>query len=99
MSNSRRNFIKQSGLAGIGVAGAWMSSYAGTSEDLDRIKEAAAYTPPQTFNMSGYAAPKLDTVRVGFVGIGNRGFGNMAGRRICAQLLFVNRLQFQPTEY
>ncbi|MBN8857267.1 MAG: Gfo/Idh/MocA family oxidoreductase [Sphingobacteriales bacterium] len=74
MSNSRRNFIKQSGLAGMGLAGAWMSSYAGTPEDLDRIKEAAEYTPPQTFNMSGYAAPKLDTVRVGFVGIGNRGF-------------------------
>lgn len=58
----------------MGLAGAWMSSYAGMPEDLDRIKEAADYTPPQTFNMSGYAAPKLDTVRVGFVGIGNRGF-------------------------
>ena len=58
----------------MGLAGAWMSSYAGTPEDLDRIKEAADYTPPQTFNMSGYATPKLDTVRVGFVGIGNRGF-------------------------
>ncbi|MDQ4140421.1 MAG: Gfo/Idh/MocA family oxidoreductase, partial [Bacteroidota bacterium] len=27
----------------------------------------------QKFNMSGYAAPKLDTVRLGFIGLGNRG--------------------------
>lgn len=27
----------------------------------------------QRFNMCGYAAPKLDTVRVGFIGVGNRG--------------------------
>jgi len=26
-----------------------------------------------SFNMCGYAAPKLDKVRVGFVGIGDRG--------------------------
>ncbi len=25
------------------------------------------------FNMSGYAAPKLETVRIGFIGLGNRG--------------------------
>jgi predicted dehydrogenase len=27
----------------------------------------------QKFNMSGYVAPKLDVVRVGFIGLGNRG--------------------------
>ena len=27
------------------------------------------------FNMSGFAAPKLDKVRVGFVGVGARGSG------------------------
>ncbi len=27
----------------------------------------------QLFNMSGYAAPKLETVRIGFIGLGNRG--------------------------
>jgi predicted dehydrogenase len=27
------------------------------------------------FNMSGFAAPKLDTVRIGFIGLGNRGPG------------------------
>src|SRR5690606_40231945 len=29
----------------------------------------------QRFNMSGYAAPKLDTVRIGFIGLGQRGPG------------------------
>ena len=28
---------------------------------------------PQAFNMCGYAAPKLDKVRIGFIGLGNRG--------------------------
>ena len=31
----------------------------------------------QHFNMCGYRAPKLDIVRVGFIGIGNRGYGNL----------------------
>ena len=29
----------------------------------------------QNFNMCGYAAPKLDTVRIGVVGLGMRGPG------------------------
>lgn len=29
------------------------------------------------FNMSGYAAPKLETVRIGFIGVGNRGSGSV----------------------
>src|SRR5262245_57503569 len=28
---------------------------------------------PQIFNMCGYAAPKIDKVRIGFIGLGNRG--------------------------
>lgn len=74
MGNSRRDFIRNSGLAGIALSGSWMSSYATTNYDLERIKEGAGYVAPPMFNMSGYAAPKLDVVRVGIVGIGNRGF-------------------------
>src|SRR5690606_1411464 len=29
------------------------------------------------FNMSGYAAPKLETVRIGFIGLGMRGPGGV----------------------
>jgi predicted dehydrogenase len=65
MANNRRDFLKMSGLTGLGMA-----------TRLDLIKEQAGMTPPvQRFNMSGYAAPKLDVVRIGFVGIGNRGYG------------------------
>ncbi|GAB3245866.1 Gfo/Idh/MocA family oxidoreductase [Larkinella harenae] len=33
--------------------------------------------PPrrQTFNMCGYSAPKMETVRIGYIGVGNRGAG------------------------
>jgi hypothetical protein len=78
MSNSRRNFLRQSGLTGLGLASGWMSSFASTPEDLDRIKEQAAFSPSQSFNMCGYAAPKLDVVRVGIVGIGFRGIDAVA---------------------
>lgn len=43
-----------------------------TSEPL---QEKEPERPKQRFNMSGYAAPKLDTVRIGFVGLGQRGPG------------------------
>ncbi len=75
MHNTRRDFIKNSGRIGLGLTGCWMNSFASSDEDLQEIKLQSAYHPPQSFNMSGYAAPKLDTVRIGFIGIGNRGYG------------------------
>jgi predicted dehydrogenase len=76
MENNRRNFLKMTGLTGLGVAAHFLPAYAGSREELDRIKEQAESRPAvQRFNMSGYAAPKLETVRIGFVGIGNRGYG------------------------
>ncbi|ULQ52110.1 Gfo/Idh/MocA family protein [Flavihumibacter fluvii] len=74
MGNSRRSFLKKSGLTGMGLAAGFISAYANSDDELARIKEQAAFSPVQSFNMSGYAAPKLDVVRVGIVGIGNRGF-------------------------
>jgi len=73
MGNSRRNFLQRTAL---GVGAYFLPAYASSAEDLDRIHEQAhrQLTGPR-FNMSGYAAPRLDVVRVGFIGIGNRGFG------------------------
>jgi len=73
MGNSRRNFLQKTAL---GVGAYFLPAYASSHEDLDRIQEQAQrqLTGPR-FNMSGYAAPALDVVRVGFIGIGNRGFG------------------------
>ncbi len=75
MKSNRRSFLKVSGLAGIGLAGG-----AGLIEGQAATFAAATITPGTSqkgkhFNMSGYAAPKLETVRIGFVGLGNRGPG------------------------
>ena len=73
MKSNRRNFIKYTGLTGIGIAGAGIIS----SEASAKVLTGVTLGPPrgQRFNMSGYAAPKLDTVRIGFIGLGNRGPG------------------------
>lgn len=78
MKRNRRDFLKISGLAGIGIAAGSVSSCTGSTDqqqrsNLDHIREHAVQSHTQTFNMSGYAAPKLDQVRVAFVGVGNRG--------------------------
>lgn len=72
MKTNRRNFLKYSGLTGIGIAGAGISkSYAAGTLAENHFP----FTKDQQFNMCGYAAPKLETVRIGFIGLGNRGPG------------------------
>lgn len=68
------------GLAGAGVVtgcaptgGSEEKTATGSAEKLEHIRKEAETIHKQTFNMSGYCAPKLDTVRIGFVGVGNRG--------------------------
>jgi hypothetical protein len=43
--------------------------------NLATILESVKSTHSQMFNMSGYAAPALSTVRVGVIGLGDRGSG------------------------
>ncbi|WP_140936885.1 Gfo/Idh/MocA family protein [Sphingobacterium lumbrici] len=61
MSSDRRDFIKKVSL---------LSSVAITLPSIGMEAQAAP-----RFNMSGYRAPKLDKVRIAFVGLGNRGTG------------------------
>ncbi|SHG33294.1 Tat (twin-arginine translocation) pathway signal sequence [Fodinibius roseus] len=68
MGNNRRDFLKQAGLAGAGMM--MGGSAAGRQTPFKQSRE-------QTFNMHGYAAPPLETVRVGLVGIGARGSGTV----------------------
>ena len=81
MKTNRRKFFQIAGVAGAGVlSGGGLSSckQPGAVEltsQLSEIKMAAGKSHPQQFNMSGYAAPKLDKVRIGFIGLGNRGPG------------------------
>ncbi len=74
MSNKRREFLKISGLAGLGLFGTGMSNFS-SAEEMERLPELIKRKRIQHFNMSGFAAPKLDKVRVGFIGLGMRGPG------------------------
>ncbi|QNL52351.1 Gfo/Idh/MocA family oxidoreductase [Olivibacter sp. SDN3] len=80
MKSNRRDFLKFTGIAGIHMVGSTSllscadgkqtSAEKGT---LTHTWEASQKKYEQQFNMSGYAAPKIETVRVGFIGLGNRG--------------------------
>lgn len=63
MKNNRRDFLKLSGLSTLSL-----------SSGFDKhLFDSDSGILKSSFNMSGYAAPKLDNVRIGFVGVGNRG--------------------------
>lgn len=63
--------MKLTGLAGTGLLTGLTSSASASSSNSHR-----PYSPGAArFNMSGYAAPKLETVRVAVIGLGNRGSG------------------------
>jgi predicted dehydrogenase len=95
MKTNRRTFFQIAGVAGAGVLSGGLSSCssqaaANKETALASIKEAVKKSHPQQFNMCGYAAPKLETVRIGFIGLGNRGPGavermsNIEGVQIAA---------------
>jgi len=73
MKTDRRNFIRLAGAAGTGVLASGMTSCKSDDMPFAATWKAANETHTQHFNMCGYAAPKLETVRIGFVGLGNRG--------------------------
>ena len=73
MSSNRRNFLKQT-LIGSGMIA---TGLAGNASVIQNTSTTSASKNPmrQSFNMCGFAAPKLDKVRIGFIGLGNRGPG------------------------
>lgn len=65
----KRDFLKLSSLGGLGLLNL-------EHTESPSVKAEATWASyKQKFNMSGYAAPKLDTVRIGYIGVGNRGTG------------------------
>ncbi|MCU7552577.1 Gfo/Idh/MocA family oxidoreductase [Chitinophagaceae bacterium LB-8] len=73
MSSNRRNFLRNLTL-GTGALAVGLPSIAAENKEdgaLQRAYEKASAN--QRFNMSGYAAPKIDKVRVGIIGLGQRG--------------------------
>ncbi len=73
MNNNRRNFLKLSGLTGLGLVSSGFIHNAVGQTPEDEVVDKLYKPGKQYFNMSGYAAPKIDTVRVGFIGLGMRG--------------------------
>lgn len=73
MSSNRRDFLRNT-LLGAGLVA---TGFAGQAASLDLGTNAGrkGKSAKQQFNMCGYAAPKLDKVRIGFVGLGMRGPG------------------------
>ena len=71
MESKRRNFLKLTGLTGLGVMGEISKLFA-NPQSFDGFTHSGN-SHAQHFNMSGYGAPKLETVRIGFIGLGNRG--------------------------
>lgn len=74
MNNNRRKFLRQLAL-GSGVLATGLPSFANvigtTDEQMDRSSQFE--NNGQRFNMCGYAAPKIETVRIGVIGLGQRG--------------------------
>ena len=79
MKTYRRDFLKLAGLAGAGLLSSCtnvpktVTQENANTHDLDKTRKDAKKKYAQQFNMSGYCAPKIETVRIGFIGTGCRG--------------------------
>jgi len=73
MKDNRRNFLKLTSLTGLGLAGGVMKGFGEGAEKSPLSTGIVENFSADRFNMSGYAAPKLENVRVGFIGLGMRG--------------------------
>ncbi len=71
MESNRRDFLKTSLLAGGLLSTGLISCTRGGNSN----KAKTVRVGKQAFNMCGYAAPRLEKVRIGFVGLGMRGPG------------------------
>ena len=74
MNNNRRSFLRKMAIGG-GVLATGLPVYAkliGTGDE--EIGRSNGFEKNgQRFNMCGYAAPKIETVRIGIIGLGQRG--------------------------
>ena len=73
MKSNRRDFIRTTGMAGTGLLAGGMTSCNSKNMPFAATFKAANEKHNQKFNMCGFAAPKLENVRIGFIGLGNRG--------------------------
>ena len=75
MPSNRRNFLRKL-TVGTGAILTGLPSFANVvSDENDRLKLYNLKLSAESFNMCGYAAPKIDKVRIGIIGLGMRGPG------------------------
>lgn len=70
---NRRKFLKASSLFSAGMLSSCNTYKKSVSSALNTVLNENKRKHSQSFNMCNYAAPKIDTVRIGFVGVGARG--------------------------
>ncbi|MDX9948819.1 MAG: twin-arginine translocation signal domain-containing protein, partial [Bacteroidales bacterium] len=79
MKSNRRDFLKTATTAGAGaLTGSFLTGckpVGEVSSEMSWILESAKRDHSQTFNMSGYSAPPVPLVRIGIIGLGDRGAG------------------------
>lgn len=76
MKSNRRDFLRTATVAGTGAfTGGLLSGcvHRQTESNLSAIYNSAKMAHLQKFNMSGFAAPPLPVVRIGIIGLGDRG--------------------------
>lgn len=73
MSTNRRKFLRNLSIGTGSVLTTFKGWASVKNDEADRMVNASFEKSPQTFNMCGYAAPKLDVVRIGIIGLGQRG--------------------------
>ncbi len=89
MSTKRRDFLKLSSLSGLGLLGSSLIGKA-AGFDEDSILNNGRDNSAPAFNMCGYGAPKIENVRIGFIGLGMRGpthvygFSHVEGTQVVA---------------
>lgn len=77
MKNSRRDFFKQ--VAALPIAAQVALAYGDESKLRDEVEETTLIRKGRrsVFNMSGYAAPAIPKLRVGYIGLGPRGLASL----------------------
>lgn len=75
MSSDRRSFLRNIALGSGALAVGIPASAKEIIDDAAWERSEKISLAPPRFNMSGYAAPKIDRVRIGFIGLGMRGPG------------------------
>ncbi len=73
MSSNRRSFLQKLSIGTTSLFASIPLLARVRKDEADRLFKASFEQDQQKFNMCGYGAPKLDTVRIGVIGLGMRG--------------------------